>query len=349
MPTLFNHVYSVEELKQMTGSLAQIAGIRLFEYADGRMRGMRAADVWTGSGLRFTVLLDRGMDIGPAEFCGRPLAWVHPAMATPAFYEPVGGGFGRTFGGGLLVTCGMTHFGPAEEDDGVFYPQHGRVSHIPAEAIAVHCDWDGDIYRLEISGQVRQAVLYGENLVLTRRISTYLGATALQIEDRVTNLGFRETTHMQLYHCNFGFPVISPDTELLVDDEAVRPRDDLARPGLSDHNQFGPSDAAFREQVFFHSPRPDATGFVIASLNNRAMNFGAYVRYRAAELPVLTQWKMTGAGDYLCGLEPATNAEAPRRELRRRGELKVLKPGKSVDYALEIGVSGKDVDPVSRR
>jgi hypothetical protein len=341
MPALFNHKYSADELKNMTGSISQIAGIRLFEYSDGRMRGMRAADVWTGSGFRFTVLLDRGMDIGPAEFCGTPLAWIHPAQATPAFYEPVGGGFGRTFGGGLVVTCGLTHFGPAEQEDGVFYPQHGRISHIPAETVNVRSFWEGETYKLEIEGEVRQAVLFGENLLLKRRVTTQMGASSLLIEDQVSNEGPRETSHMMLYHCNFGFPVISPGTRLVVNDELVRPRDELARPGLAAHASFGSPEPAFEQQVFFHKPNPAPDGMVKATLVSPVLGFDTFVRYRAKELPVLTQWKMTGVGDYLCGLEPATNAEAPRAELRKRGELKMLKPDEVVEYIVEIGVAEK--------
>ena len=339
MPKLFNQQYSIDDLKRMNGCMEQVAGVRLCEYADGKMRSMRAADVWTGSGLRFTVLLDRGMDIGPAEFAGMPLAWIHPAMSTPYFYEPVGGGFVHTFGGGLVVTCGLTHFGPPEQEEKVLYPQHGRISHIPAEQISVHCGWVGDTYRLEIEGQVRQAVLFGENLLLSRRITTYLGATSLEITDRVINEGFRSTPHMLLYHCNFGFPVVSPTTELIVDDESVRPRDELAKPGLADLHHFGQPDPSFREQVFFHTPKSDAKGFVTARLVNHNLNFGAFVHYRARELPVLTQWKMTGAGEYLCGLEPATNAESPRAELRKNNQLRYLAPGEEVSYSLEIGVA----------
>src|SRR5664279_4674608 len=87
MPELFNSSFSPAELRRLTGTLDQLAGIRMVEYADGKARGMRAADVYTGTGFRFTVWLDRAMDIGPAEFAGKPLAWLHPALGTPAQYE----------------------------------------------------------------------------------------------------------------------------------------------------------------------------------------------------------------------------------------------------------------------
>ncbi|MGH2522172.1 MAG: aldose 1-epimerase family protein, partial [Anaerolineales bacterium] len=316
----------------------QLAGVRLVEYADGKARGLRAAEVWTGSGLRFTIWLDRGMDIGPAEFVGRPLAWLHPALGTPGQFEPEKFGWARTFGGGLMTTCGLTHFGQPEQDGAESLGLHGRISHIPAQNVRVTTEWQGDDYVIAVEGEVRQSVLFGENLLLTRRASTRLGATSFQIEDRVRNDGFRLTPHMLLYHCNFGFPVVSPDSELVVDDEQVRPRDDVAARGLATHTRFDQPDPNYAEQVFFHHPRPDASGYVTASIINRALNFGGFVRYRAAELPALAQWKMMGAGDYVCALEPATNHETPRSKLREQGRLKMLAPGEEVRYSLELGV-----------
>jgi hypothetical protein len=340
MPTLFNRDFTPDELRRLTGTLDQLAGVRLVEMSDGKARGLRAADVWTGSGLRFTIWLDRGMDIGPAEFAGKPLAWLHPALGTPGQFEPPQLGWLRTFGGGLMTTCGLTHFGQPEQDGAEALGLHGRISHIPAQNVRVAAGWQGNEYLLTIEGEVRQSVLFGENLLLTRRVTTRLGATSFQIEDRVRNDGFRLTPHMLLYHCNFGFPVVSPESELRVApaDESVRPRDAAAERGLSVHAQFEVPNPDVAQQVFFHHPRPDAAGYVTASIHNRRLGFGGFVRYRAAELPALAQWKMMGAGDYVCALEPATNHETPRAQLRERGQLRQLEPGEEVNYSLELGV-----------
>src|SRR4051794_20427675 len=118
MPLLFGRAYSAAEIRSLTSSVDQIAGIRLYELTDGRARGLHIAKVYTGSGLRFQVLLDRAMDIGAAEFAGRPLAWVHPALGGPQLYEPAGFGWGRSWGGGLLTTGGLTFFGQPEDDNG---------------------------------------------------------------------------------------------------------------------------------------------------------------------------------------------------------------------------------------
>jgi galactose mutarotase-like enzyme len=337
MPSIFGRSFGREELRRLVGGMAQLAGIRLVDLADGRVRGMRAAEVFTGSGFRFQVLVDRGLDLGCAEHAGRPLAWVHPALGSTSLREPHGIGWLRTFGGGLVSTCGLDHFGPPDPE-GEGYGLHGRASHLPAENLRLRQEWRGDEYVLEIEGETRQARLFGENLRLERRVSTRLGAASVVIDDRVTNEGFRPTPLAVLYHCNFGFPAVSPDSELLVRDLSVRPRDEAASAGLADHRRFGPPQEAFAEQVFFHEPRADAAGFASAAIVNHPLGFGAFVRWRAAELPVLTQWKMTGEGEYVCGLEPSTHAIAPtRREQRENGSLRDLAPGESVSLRLEIG------------
>jgi hypothetical protein len=337
MPELFGVAYTPEELRRQVGTMAQLAGVRLVELADGKARGIRVAEVYTGSGLRFQVLLDRALDIGAAEFAGKPLAWQHPALGGPDQYDPHGYGWGRTFGGGLVTTCGLTFFGHPEQDAGEALGLHGRISHIPADHVQITEEWRGDDYVLEITGQARQAVLAGENLLLTRTIRTRLGASTITIDDTVRNDGWRRTPHMILYHCNFGFPVVSPDAELLVDDELVNPRDDAARAGLAGHRQFDPPEDDFAEQVFFHKPRVTGDGFAQAAIVNQAIQFGAYIRYRAAELPYLAQWKMMAAGDYVCALEPANQWETPRHKLRAENRLRFLAPGEEVHYHLELG------------
>jgi hypothetical protein len=337
LPSIFGRPFEKDELRRLVGGMAQLAGIRLVELADGRVRGMRAAEVFTGSGLRFQVLVDRGLDLGAAEHAGRPLAWVHPALGSPSLREPHGIGWLRTFGGGLVTTCGLDHFGPPDPE-GEGYGLHGRASHLPAENLRVRQEWRGDEYVLEVEGETRQARLFGENLRLERRVSTRLGATSLLLEDRVTNEGFRPAPLAFLYHCNFGFPVVSPESELLVRDNSVRPRDEAARAGLADHLRFGPPVPGFAEQVFFHEPRAGSRGLAAAAIVNRALGFGAFVRWRAAELPVLAHWKMTGEGEYVCGLEPSTHAmTSTRREQRENGSLRDLAPGESVSFQLEIG------------
>jgi hypothetical protein len=338
MARLFGRDYTPQELRSLTGALSQLAGIRPVVLDEGKARGLRAAEIWTGSGLRFQVLIDRALDLGAADHGGRPVAWVHPALGTPAQHEARGYGWLRSFGGGLLTTCGLSHFGQPETDQGQEWGLHGRIAHIPAERVRVSEEWRGEEYVLQIAGEVRETVALGENLLLARTITTRLGADHLLLEDRVRNEGFRPAPHMMLYHCNFGFPVVSPQSELLIRDLEVEARDEAARAGLAGHRRFEPPDPAWAEQVFFHRPYVGGDGLATAAIVNRALGFGAYLRYRAAELPCLGQWKMMGAGDYTCALEPATHAENTRRRLRDEGRLRLLRPGEEVRYFIEVGV-----------
>ena len=209
MVHLFGREWTRSELLANIGDLSQIAGVRLGEWSDGVERGVRTAQVRTGSGLEFTILLDRGMDVGPAHYRGLPLAWISPAgFAHPAYFDRVGTGWFRTFGGGLLTGCGLTYLGSPGEDDGEALGLHGLLSHLPAQHIRIGEDWKSDECVLWVEGEMRQARPFGENLRLRRRISAELGGSRLMILDSAENLGSSTSPLMILYHINLGFPFL---------------------------------------------------------------------------------------------------------------------------------------------
>jgi len=45
-----------------------------------------------------------------------------------------------------------------------------------------------------------------------------------------------------------------------------------------------------------------------------------------------------GAGEYVCGLEPATHAMAPHAELQSQGLPNYLNPGEKVDFELFFSI-----------
>ncbi|GAB4447696.1 MAG: aldose 1-epimerase family protein [Anaerolineae bacterium] len=339
MPELFGHTYTRDQLTRMVGDMSQLAGVRLGSFEEGNARGVRVADVHTGSGLCFSVLLDRALDIGAASFQGRSLAWhATSGWAEGARYEPEGLGWLRSWGGGLMTGCGMSWMGAPSVDGEEALGLHGRMSHLAAYHVNTGAAWEGDAYNIWVEGEIKEAVTFGAKLHLKRRISTQLGATWLRIHDRVTNIGYQPAPHMLLYHVNFGFPVVSPESELIADIAETTPRTEIAATGIDVFRQFQEPTPGYAEQVFYHILRTDADGFAQAAIVNRALDFGAYVRYRAAELPWLIEWKMMGAQDYVCGLEPTTAWADGRDKARRDGQLKVLEPQEAVEYALEIGV-----------
>jgi len=337
---LFGRDWTREELLRRVGHMDQLAGMRLVEGADGRARGSRMLDVWTGGGLEFTVAVDRALDITACRYRGTALAWLSPAgEAHPAYYEPQGLGWLRSFAGGLLTTCGLDHFGAPSDDEGQHFGLHGRVSNLAARYLYYEPTWSAEGYRLEIRGEVRQARLFGENLVLRRRITTALGARSLHIEDTVTNEGHAPQPHMILYHFNMGFPLVSEDARLRLEADLTEPRDADAAPGLSRWSQFEAPTPGYREQVFHHMPRADGAGKARVELENRALGLGLRWTYDRAALPHLFEWKMMGEGAYVVGVEPANSSGiGGRADARAKGDLPMLAPGETRVYAIDLEV-----------
>jgi hypothetical protein len=317
----------------------QLAGIQAVEAVDGLARGSRIFHVWTGSGLTFDVAAERALDITACRYNGMSLAWMSSVGgAHPAFAEAAGLGWLRSFGGGLLTTCGLDQFGAPNEDGGELLGLHGRISNLPASGVSYATAWRGDDYVLEITGEVRQTRVFGENLLLQRRISTALGSSKLRVDDTITNEGFDPCPHMLLYHINLGFPLVGPHTRLNVNSE-VTPRDDDAKAGLAHWSEFQTPTAGYREQVFRHQPQADKNGIAQASVENPDLGLVLQLSFDQQALPNLFQWKMMGQGTYVLGVEPANCGVLHGRSVaREQGKLPVLQPGEQRQYWFELAL-----------
>jgi hypothetical protein len=250
MATLYGKTYTRDELSRKTGDLWQLGGVKPMVLDEGPERGVRVAEFRTGGGLNFAVLLDRGMDIGWAEYRGAPLAWQSAAgPAAPAFLEPQGLGWLRGFHGGLVATCGLTYAGAPCTDEGQELGLDGRISYTPARHVYCDGEWQGDEYLLWTQGEMREAVIFGGNIALRRRIWSRLGEKRLFIDDVVTNEGYHTTPHMILYHINIGFPVVDATTELVTSPALVRPRDGVAVQGIDQYERFQEPTPEYAEQV----------------------------------------------------------------------------------------------------
>jgi len=349
MAYLFGRHWTREQLRQRVGDMAQIAGIRLAELSDGRGRGVRVADCDTGSGLRFTVLLDRALDIGPMSLDGRAIAWQSSAGVThPAYYQPEGLEWLWGFHGGMLCLCGLAAAGaPAKEDAWGGHGLHGRISNTPAYQVNTGNGWAGDEYELWIEGKVRETSVFGVDLILTRRITFRAGESRISVTDSIENAGYLPAPLVLLYHCNFGFPLVDAGSRIFVDDIACQARDAVAEAGLGRERDLEAPQAGYAEQCFFHDVRPDAAGFCRAGVINDSLDGGqgmaAYVRWRKEELPLLLEWKQMGAGTYVVGLEPGNLRPEGRQRAYETGRLRLLAPGEIVHLALEFGaLRGKE-------
>jgi len=359
MVKLFGKEYSKRELLRRIGDLSQVGGVRLIELADGKERGVRAAEFRTGTGFNFTVLIDRGLDIAWAEYKGLSLCWHSPTgKVAPQYFEPEGYGWLRSFYGGLVVTCGLTYMGapgddpeypiktsgaPCAELNKVHLGLHGRISNTPAMNVWVDGKWDGDEYTMWVQGKVREATVFGECLELERRIEAKLGERKLVIKDVVTNIGWIPSPLMLLYHVNLGFPLVDEGAKLLVNAKSVTPRDEEARKGIKEYTTFTGPKEGFKEQVFLIDVRPDSFGYCNVALVNEELSLGVYLKYRKSELPYLTEWRMLGEGVYVVGIEPGNAFVKGRAKEREEGRLQIIGPRESKNFTLEIGVlEGKE-------
>ncbi len=267
MAYVYGKNYSRAELLARVGDISQIARVKPYRLIEGLEDGVFALDVTTGSGLDFTVLASRGMDISSANYNGRSLAWRSATTDThPAYFDHEGEngrGWLRGFYGGLVVTCGLTYAGANGEDQGQQYGLHGRISNLPATNVAWEGHWEGDEYLFTISGKVREATVFGENLQLTRVITAKLGEKRLFLRDTVENMGAKPSEHMMLYHINIGFPAVSDSARLIAPTLAAQPRDADAEEGKERYANFTAAPSRFpRKSVLSYArARCEGTGY----------------------------------------------------------------------------------------
>ncbi|HST38973.1 MAG TPA: aldose 1-epimerase family protein [Conexibacter sp.] len=344
---LFGERIEAGELRRRVGRLEQVAGVRLVTLGDGGERGLRVLEFRTGAGFEFELLVDRCMDVGRCALHGRSLAWESPTgHLPPERYEPEGNGWLRSFGAGLMTTGGLDHIGGAEEGSGL----HGRASSLPARlcGYGTRTDADGGL-TLWAEGEIVQTAVFGERLVLRRRVEARVGERSLRISDTVANEGYAPAEQMLLYHVNAGWPLLDAGAELLVPARSVRA---LHAGGATDgYTTMLAPQPGWSEQVFEHDNAAEADGRVPVALVNRARGFGLYELYRRDQFPYHWTWRMLGESTYVLGIEPATDTADGRAAARERGELTVLAPGEARDYELELGAldGAQEIDAFAAR
>jgi len=347
MAELYGMASGVTSLSARAGSLAQFGGVRLVTCEDGVERGMRLLEFRTGSGLCFSVMVDRAMDIAEMSHAGRAIGWQSPTgFRHPGLHEPEGeGGLGwvRSFSG-FLATCGLDHIlGPEEVDGGNYnYPRratvrhglHGRVGAIPARLTGYGERWEGDRCILWAEGVVVQAAVFGEVLHLHRRIEADLGGNEVRLFDRVVNAGHALTPHMLLYHINLGYPVIDEGSRYLAPLREVVWASHSTAPTAQDigyRHCPGPL-TRFAEQVWEHDMAADAAGLVPVAVVNDRIGLGFMVETRKDQFPCALQWQNFQAGHYVMGVEPSTHHAQGNRFARDRGEMIWLQAGEERQY-----------------
>ena len=322
-----------KQVLNYVGSIEQLAYARAAELTDGAGRGNRIIDVCNGSGLSFTVCPDRGLDIVEANFNGVPMAYRtcsgHHARYT---CHPLGIHWLRTWPGGMLTTCGLRSAGNPNGEFGL----HGRASNSAAEDVSIFREWVDGEYRILIRGVLREAQIFGEDLRMVRTITTAYGRNTIDVHDEITNQANTPDYVQLVYHCNFGYPLVSPDIKLVAEKHTVVPRTAEAEAGLATWDVMPPPKKGMPEQCFFHALPANKDKYASMSIVNEKLKMKATIAYDTRTLPRLAQWKAFDTGAYVIGLEPTNTWLKGRTEEIADGTAQKIAAGETLSFRVKI-------------
>ncbi len=332
---------------------SQIAGIDAYSIDDGPARGVRALCVNTGGGLRYRVLVDRGLDIDQAFFNNLSLTFLsHKGVTPPTRALDRGLDWLKGFPVGLLTTGGPFNIGGPCNDAGEELGLHGPHSNSGAtiESVIQPSPHTGN-NELKIVGRIRYGAFYGPCVELKRTIVSTLGENAISVTDELYNAGNTDVPHAWLLHINFGYPLVDEGGEFCYAEQKVEPLpgDPAAARRFSASGKYKQIPAPMPEHsgptsfVGYIYPKPEKGGAATVAIVNPKLQIGVAVRYNTAQFPRVANWQHWGKHEYVCALEPANGTVESRERDCARGLLDTLKAGQTKKYEYTISVaSGKE-------
>jgi hypothetical protein len=327
----------------------QVGGIEAYTLDEGPARGVRALCVNTGAGLRYRVLVDRGLDIDQAFHHQHSLTFLsHLGVTPPTRALDRGLDWLKGFPVGLLTSCGPFNIGGPCTDNGEELGLHGPHSNTAAviESV-VQPDPHADRMEMSIVGRVRYSSLYGPCVELKRTITSALGQNYIRLTDEFYNAGNQEVPHAWLLHINFGYPLLDAGSEFCYEEKSVEPipgdKNSAARfaPG-GNYKQIPtplPEHTGSTSFVGYIYPKPDRQGLATVGVVNPKLNLGVSIVYNVNEFPRCANWQHWGRHEYVAALEPAAGGTVEGRDKdRARGLLDSLKAGQHKIYHYTINV-----------
>lgn len=329
-----------EDYLRYNGSMQQIAYVRRVEYGEGRGKGLRAVEVKNGP-LRFTAMEDKALDICELEYKGLQINFLSkPGLNGRNQFDTHGAEALRSIMGGLFFTCGLENIcAPYTGADGKEYPMHGRLRTTPAEHVCADAEWRNDEYVMTVKGEMREAELFGENLVLRRTITTKLGESSVCVEDEIANEAFRAEPLMVMYHCNMGWPFLSEKSRLILPTRKVTPREEISAAHSASWNVMDAPKDNEAEYVFLHELASDEKGETFAAVVDDEKLLAFVIEFNTAQFPCFMEWKSTASGDYVLGLEPSNSSVYGRSYHEKNGTLHMLAPQTSEKKRLTFRIA----------
>lgn len=292
----------------------EIATLRRYTISEGREKGLDVIDCDNGK-IRFLLNVTKALDVMQLYHEGQNISYISKNAFSPREHT-----FSNRFEGGMLYTCGLDAVAVRK---GGNYTVHGSLHNIAAEITTMKCDEDGIL----VEAAVRHTAIFGDNLVLHRRVFTKIGDDTLTVEDTLVNEGYRPSEYALLYHVNVGYPMLDSSAKLICDTKSITPRSEYA--------------AGFTDMALeMEEPQPDRPemcyyydmnkGEVV--LENPEINKAFSLKYSLDTLPEFLEWKAMRSGDYALGLEPTTT------KLDDNLTFKTLQAGEKKNFKVEIKV-----------
>ena len=330
--------FDKKRIEQRTANISQLVSVQESVIDNGPGKGVKIIDVDNGTGLRAVIHVDRGMDIGRCTFRGVPVSFETPSgLVHPAYYNPYGKNWLRTWPGGMMTGTGLRNVGvdPQGEDFTDPLGLHGRLSHTPATLLSIEKKWEDDKYVVKITGIVKECSFFDDTLSLKRTITIESVTNKIVIDDFIVNEGARECPMMLLYHFNFGYPFLDDNTYIDCFYSFVEPLDKQAKSGIDEWNKMAPPEDNILEKCYSLS--------LISNYNNYNIEviapdlpFFVEISWDKKELPFTTIWKMLGKKEYALGIEPANCHPVGRKKEKQRGTLCVLSPDEEKHTHIEL-------------
>jgi hypothetical protein len=234
---------------------------------------------------------------------------------------------------GFLFTCGPDHIRHpvpiSGRSDGKKYPLHGSFSAHPAEIVfwdsATDNGQDSDEETdSECRARIRVTMATGEPALLERHYRIDHQSGEVSLTDRVTNTGTKPFATGHMYHMNIGAWLF---------DDHVTLAGAMFEGGRLPWN-FGEEPGS----VFCVPANGGPDGWAEMRLGPIAAIGGLTLRvkFKTDTLPYLQMWRNQKNPAHVLGIEPVSHRLASREALEKSGEMKMLKPGESIDYALRF-------------
>ena len=317
--------------------MQQLAYVREIEYKNGRSSGLKVFDVKNDK-LSFQCMIDKCLDINQLSYKGINFNFLSkPGLQGRNHYDTNGDEALRSIMGGMFFTAGFENICPPYVKNNKNYPMHGRIRTTPCENITADSYFDGDDYKIKISGEAREAELFGENLVLRRTIETVFGDKKIILTDEVENQNFRDEPFLVLYHINFGYPLLDEGTEIIIPAKSSKGREEHSEKHIDRYNIMDKAIDNEIEYCFSHNPVVDNDGRVRVAIINENLKLGMKISYDYKNLPYLLQWKSVASGDYVIAIEPA-NGYFGRVYEEENNKLFKLKPFEKIINKIEFEI-----------